>query len=615
MIACLLQDLHRKIESGIHMLGRLRATHRQIAHAVEASKDASSSAKQRLDAHHLNLQSLEYEKQHLLAEIQRCRDYMFVSDELDLAEPDGGAVHGDAHAHMLARLAHEKTERERLVLQLRELDAARAAIEQRVRATRYALDSLRTQLGVQLHALQPLLSFTATPITLTPEEKALAMLLPAPLYVALVQLRGCIDAAAWHDDVRLSLALPAADVPDGLLVADAANIASLVDSITRRRSEAPGGELLDDDDEGRPLHAASLLRLVLRVCPASLEASAALPIEIVFLPRLGVLAVRVPLARLAASDAALGCLWPGDSGLASPNPANLFMDGYSAAQLFYAAHGRCVLRAYDWLQCFGGLSFLPLQRSELVEAASHGGAAAVSASSGSAAAAAKRVRTALGRVLRRLAARAALERQVATLRDARALPVAGVSAAFPLAPRARLVAFESCDVQEFRDAHAGSSAAARPLGASASLAASTDDEAAAPGAQAFRLRLAREAGALEAVVLVAADYPVRPPVFRICATPDGGGAALSPNVAAAIETEVNLRLSDLGCPAADGAMLLSYQVRKLVFCFDVAGELAVSGDDSLVASRLALRPVYGRNREMPLAYDPALRLLGQHAQP
>jgi THO complex subunit 5 len=130
-------------------LAHLRALHRSAHFSARDTKAQTAEARQEVDRLHLLLQNLYYEQKHLQGEIQRCEDYEYVSarpasclrgfrtytnvsgshkyqqlplipvEEFLAQHPDH--VDDDENALMVARIEHERTEREALEQQRQEL--------------------------------------------------------------------------------------------------------------------------------------------------------------------------------------------------------------------------------------------------------------------------------------------------------------------------------------------------------------------------------------------------------------------------------------------------------------------------------------------------------------
>lgn len=68
-------DLTELATKGSLLLSELKAAARNTLLAVERQRQEVATARDALDAHHLQLQNLLYEKNHLQREIQECQDF------------------------------------------------------------------------------------------------------------------------------------------------------------------------------------------------------------------------------------------------------------------------------------------------------------------------------------------------------------------------------------------------------------------------------------------------------------------------------------------------------------------------------------------------------------
>ncbi|TRM67537.1 Fms-interacting protein-domain-containing protein [Schizophyllum amplum] len=105
------------------LVARLKSAHR-IANAVSQQRRAeTSTTRAEMDAAHLRLQNLLYEKRHLEREIDKCRQFASIYQDVpiysvdefrQLAPPEAHSE--DPHQQMLNRLSFELVERQRLEL-------------------------------------------------------------------------------------------------------------------------------------------------------------------------------------------------------------------------------------------------------------------------------------------------------------------------------------------------------------------------------------------------------------------------------------------------------------------------------------------------------------------
>ncbi|KAI0395758.1 Fms-interacting protein-domain-containing protein [Xylariaceae sp. FL0594] len=101
-------------------LAQLRGLHRAANFSARQTKAQTSDARQEVDRLHLQLQNLYYEQRHLQGEIAACESYDHSYQQLPLIpveeflalKPEH--VNDDENTLMVARIEHERTEREAL---------------------------------------------------------------------------------------------------------------------------------------------------------------------------------------------------------------------------------------------------------------------------------------------------------------------------------------------------------------------------------------------------------------------------------------------------------------------------------------------------------------------
>ncbi|OTB02129.1 hypothetical protein M426DRAFT_62760 [Hypoxylon sp. CI-4A] len=101
-------------------LAQLRGLHRAAYFGARQTKSQTSEARQEVDRLHLQLQNLYYEQRHLQGEISACESYDHTYQQLPLipleeflaAKPEH--ADDDENTLMIARIEHERSEREAL---------------------------------------------------------------------------------------------------------------------------------------------------------------------------------------------------------------------------------------------------------------------------------------------------------------------------------------------------------------------------------------------------------------------------------------------------------------------------------------------------------------------
>ena len=152
-------------KSSLHTsLSHLRGLNRHTIQQIRATKAETAAAKSELDTLHLQLQNLLYEQSHLLAEIGAAEGYdhsytalplIQVEDFLTLC-PELIEQEATEHDIMIARIEHEKEEREKLEAQRQELLKKKQGLIKENQKRREDLASLDVDLERFIDAARPM---------------------------------------------------------------------------------------------------------------------------------------------------------------------------------------------------------------------------------------------------------------------------------------------------------------------------------------------------------------------------------------------------------------------------------------------------------------------------
>ncbi|OIW35086.1 hypothetical protein CONLIGDRAFT_627147 [Coniochaeta ligniaria NRRL 30616] len=143
-------------------LARLRGLHRAACFSARDTKAVTAEARQEVDRLHLQLQNLYYEQRHLQGEIEACESFSHKYQELPLIPvEDFLAQHpehadDDENALMIARIDHEKSEREALEQQRQELLKRKAKLISDNKRRRDDLANLDKDLEKFIDAAKPI---------------------------------------------------------------------------------------------------------------------------------------------------------------------------------------------------------------------------------------------------------------------------------------------------------------------------------------------------------------------------------------------------------------------------------------------------------------------------
>ncbi|TBU49574.1 Fms-interacting protein-domain-containing protein [Dichomitus squalens] len=139
------------------LFARLKALNRAANHATRAHKQATADSRQEMDHTYLGLQNLLYEKRHLEREIEKCRQFASVYQDIPVHSleefiqlaPEAARtddVLTDEHQLMLNRLSFELSERQRLDQRRKELIKEKEALLKESRAKLATMESVKTHI-------------------------------------------------------------------------------------------------------------------------------------------------------------------------------------------------------------------------------------------------------------------------------------------------------------------------------------------------------------------------------------------------------------------------------------------------------------------------------------
>ncbi|KAF8639855.1 hypothetical protein AX17_001110 [Amanita inopinata Kibby_2008] len=139
------------------LTGRLKSLNRVANSATRVRKDATAAARHEMDQSHLQLQNLLYEKRHLEREIDKCRQFasiyqdvpLYAIDEFKRLAPEEARtedVLSDKHQLMLNRLSFELAERQRLDQKKKELMQQKEDLLKESKAKLVTMDSVKLQI-------------------------------------------------------------------------------------------------------------------------------------------------------------------------------------------------------------------------------------------------------------------------------------------------------------------------------------------------------------------------------------------------------------------------------------------------------------------------------------
>ncbi|KAK0206575.1 Fms-interacting protein-domain-containing protein [Desarmillaria ectypa] len=139
------------------LMAKLKALNRAANLATRHTKDATAAARHDMDQSHLGLQNLLYEKRHLEREIEKCRQFASIYQDVPLysleefrerapEEARTEDVLADEHQLMLNRLSFELVERQRLDQRKKELILAKEELLKESKQKQITMDNIKTQI-------------------------------------------------------------------------------------------------------------------------------------------------------------------------------------------------------------------------------------------------------------------------------------------------------------------------------------------------------------------------------------------------------------------------------------------------------------------------------------
>ncbi|KAF8559093.1 hypothetical protein OG21DRAFT_1454305 [Imleria badia] len=143
------------------LLARLKALNRTANAATRTHKQATADARQDMDQTHLGLQNLLYEKRHLEREIDKCRQFASIYQDVplhslpefeELAPPEARTTDENSHQLMLNRLSFELAERQRLDLRRKNLVVQKEELLKQSKIKLSTVESVKLQIDTLMKA-------------------------------------------------------------------------------------------------------------------------------------------------------------------------------------------------------------------------------------------------------------------------------------------------------------------------------------------------------------------------------------------------------------------------------------------------------------------------------
>nr|XP_033812868.1 THO complex subunit 5 homolog isoform X1 [Geotrypetes seraphini] len=600
----------KRIQSCVHFMN-LKKLNRLAHIRLKKGRDQTHEAKQKVDAYHLQLQNLLYEVMHLQKEITKCLEFKSKHEEIDLvsveefyqeapveiSKPDFTV--GDLHQQTLSRLDWELEQRKRLAEKYKECQASKEKILKDIEVKKEYLSSLQPRLNAIMQASLPVQEYLAMPFDQAHKQYEIAQHLPPPLYVLFVQASSYSQACAQmkhssqpcRQDKKLTVTIegsveeakalfkPPEDSQDDESDSDAEE-----EQTTKRRRPTLGVQLDDKRKEMLKRHPLSV-SLNLKCKDNSI-----LQLAFYYLMNLNIMTVQskvttaldlataISAGDLLSPDSLLSCLYPGDHGMKTPNPANLYQFD-KVGILTLSDYVSELGHPYSWVQKLGGLQF-PKDQPQFVVTADN----SLSAS---------HMEKTMKLLRTRLLSRLALHKQFSSLEHG-IVPVASeCQHLFPTKIMSRLVKWSAITYEDYKDLSFTTEVM------EAELAEDTH--------MYFSAVIERGTAKLQAVLAMNPGYCAIPPIFSLCLHWKGERSSSNDDNIRALESEVNVYYKEL-CGPKPGYQLLTNQLQRLCMGLDVYLETeshdnSVEGPKEFPQEKMCLRLVRGPNRLKPFKFN------------
>ncbi|XP_036613559.1 THO complex subunit 5 homolog isoform X1 [Trichosurus vulpecula] len=600
----------RRLQSCVHFM-TLKKLNRLAHIRLKKGRDQTHEAKQKVDAYHLQLQNLLYEVMHLQKEITKCLEFKSKHEEIELvsmeefyreAPPEiskSEITMGDPHQQTLARLDWELEQRKRLAEKYKECLANKEKILKEIEVKKEYLSSLQPQLNSIMQASLPVQEYLFMPFDQAHKQSETARHLPPPLYVLFVQANAYGQACAYmkpssqppRQDKKLSVAIegsveeakalykPPEDSQDDESDSDAEE-----EQTTKRRRPTLGVQLDDKRKEMLKRHPLSVM------LDLKCKDDSVLHLTFYYLMNLNIMTVKARVSTtteiitpisagdLLSPDMILSCLYPGDHGKKTPNPANQYQFD-KVGILTLSDYVLELGHPYLWVQKLGGLHFPKEQPQHTVTADN-----SLSAS---------HMETTMKLLRTRLQARLALTKQFASLEHGIVPVTSECQHLFPTKIVSRLVKWVAVAYEDYLDLPY-----TRDI-VEAGLAEDTHLY--------YLALIERGTAKLQAAVVLNPGYSSIPPIFRLFLNWKGEKTSSNDDNIRAMESEVSVCHRELYGPKP-GHQLLTNQLQRLCVMLDVyleteSHDTSVEGPKEFPQEKMCLRLVRGPSRMKPFKYN------------
>jgi len=352
---------------------------------VRDARDKTVDSRGSVDGVTLQLQNLLYEVAHLKKEVRRCLESHSADQEIELVSvkefykeaPDSISrpteTKKDEHQQRLARLQWELEQRRGQTELFEKLTQEKESVATMINEQEQKLASLAPRINTILEATQPLQADLDLPLDAKREQRRISRLLPSPLYTLWVQATAYGEACDPNlkveilGDVDAAKKMIQVNEEAKAELSDSENDQDQQEEPSRKKratktgtkkevKKADGG--VDQLLEAHPLSIKTIINT---------KENSSVMLTFYYLQCLRIVTVKCSvtgqekpktmLSDVVSGDHLLNCLFPGDSGTSSPNPATIYQLNrarINVAELFsFSVTGR----PYHWAQALGGLTF------------------------------------------------------------------------------------------------------------------------------------------------------------------------------------------------------------------------------------------------------------------
>ncbi|XP_059084495.1 THO complex subunit 5 homolog [Tigriopus californicus] len=627
-----------RINASLHFL-TLKKLNRLDKFRIRGAREETNLAKQKVDSLNLQLQNLLYELSHLQKEITKCQQFKSKHEDIDLIpveefhreapESIVGAVKdspANPHQLQLLRLDYENIQRKDMNTALSKLEDAREALEKQIGVKRDKLASLKPQLANILEVTKPVQEYLEMPLTQERDQLALHRHLPHPLFILYVQTSSYGKACDKWMNVKIKGDL---EETKNFYPKDLQDL---------ENDDIGADESRDDEDEANSkakrskkgssgakasTKADERLQVLLKTHPLEVDIELYLPDEsrntyvhlnFKYLYNLEIVGVKTTIhldKDIKSSLGDLELLLPDgllshldgetDSGMESPNPGMDHVLKTLGITSCPPTKLNDVGFPFRWVQLLGGLNFP--QKTKDQEDNRERDLHTIRPNQD---VAKTRVQGIIHLIRERLEARVALQKQITLLQKAKMIDIAleipnEVQSWFPLKASSRLRNWTAVNWEQYK-----------LLEVTQHL---VQGGAVDENDFFYRLQINREPTAtLIALIAIKPDYPNRNPVFCLNLHWKGEFNVHNCEHMRDLERLINSGFDTLGPKLKPS--LLSMQLQRLLTSLDALLEawsvaLNESNPQAKVdfqREKLFLQSVRGRNRSLPINFDPKLQV-------